>query len=91
LIEVVSHDTGKNLTLLVERAGRDLTLHATPVNGPTVKVDGKPLANHGYLGVGIENFGARDSWYAAIPGSFTEVASLIGLGSARDRARLLTG
>jgi membrane-associated protease RseP (regulator of RpoE activity) len=56
-------------------------LHATPVNGTTVKVDGKPLANHGYLGVGIENFGARGTWYGAIPGSFTEVASLIGLGA----------
>jgi membrane-associated protease RseP (regulator of RpoE activity) len=81
LIKVISHDTGKNLTLLVQRAGRDLTLHATPVNGTTVKVDGKALANHGYLGVGIQNFGARGTWYGAIPGSFTEVASLIGLGA----------
>ena len=81
LIKAISHDAGKNLTLLIDRAGRDLTLHATPVNGTTVKVDGKPLANHGYLGVGIENFGARGTWYGAIPGSFTEVASLIGLGA----------
>ncbi len=81
LINVISHDTGKDLTILVQRAGHDLTLHATPVNGKTVKVDGTVLANHGYLGVGIENFGARGTWYAAIPGSFTEVASLIGLGA----------
>ena len=81
LINVISHDTGKKLTLLVQRAGRDLTLHATPVNGKTVKVDGTALANHGYLGVGIQNFGARGTWYAAIPGSVTEVGSLIGLGA----------
>jgi membrane-associated protease RseP (regulator of RpoE activity) len=81
LISVVGHDTGKKLTLLIERAGHQLTLHATPVNGKSVIVDGKPLDNHGYLGVGIENFGARGSWYSAIPGSFTEVASLIGLGA----------
>ena len=78
---MVGHDTGKRIAIVVARAGRDLTLHATPVNGTTVKVDGKPLANHGYLGVGIENFGARSSWYGAIPGAFTEVASLITLGA----------
>jgi membrane-associated protease RseP (regulator of RpoE activity) len=81
LINVVGHDTGKRLTILVSRNGHELTLHATPVNGTTVTVNGQPLDNHGYLGVGIENFGARGSWYAAIPGSFTEVASLIGLGA----------
>ncbi len=54
LINVVSHETGKNLTIVVKRAGRDLTLHATPVNGVTVMVNGKRLADHGYLGVGIE-------------------------------------
>jgi membrane-associated protease RseP (regulator of RpoE activity) len=81
LINVISHDAGKKLTLLVQRAGHDLTLHATPVNGKTVKVDGTALANHGYLGVGIQNFGARGTWYAAIPGSVTEVGSLIGLGA----------
>src|SRR5579863_4323605 len=71
LINVVSHDTGKNLTILVNRAGRDLTLHATPVLGSTVKVGGAPLAKHGYLGIGIVNQLARNSWYAAIPGSVT--------------------
>jgi membrane-associated protease RseP (regulator of RpoE activity) len=35
------------------------------------------LAQHGYLGVGIENLPGRDTWYAAIPGSVTEVGSLI--------------
>jgi len=45
----------------------------TPVNGASVKVGGKPLAQHGYLGVGIENLPGRDTWYAAIPGSVTEV------------------
>jgi membrane-associated protease RseP (regulator of RpoE activity) len=78
LINVVSHDTGKRLAIVVQRAGRDLTLHVTPVIGTSIKVDGVPLAKHGYLGVGIENQTAKNSWYAAIPGSFTEVTSLIG-------------
>jgi membrane-associated protease RseP (regulator of RpoE activity) len=78
LINIVSRDTGKHIAIVVQRAGRELTLHATPVYGPSVEVAGKPLAKHGYLGVGIENLEARNSWYAAIPGSFTEVGSLIG-------------
>jgi membrane-associated protease RseP (regulator of RpoE activity) len=81
LVNIVGHDTGKRLTIVVQRAGRDLTLHATPVYGPSLKVDGKPLAKHGYLGVGIADLEARSSWYAAIPGAVTEVTSLIGLAA----------
>ncbi|MGB8196386.1 MAG: M50 family metallopeptidase [Acidimicrobiales bacterium] len=81
LINVISHDAGKRIAILLRRDGRELTVHATPVLGTTIKVDGKPLDKHGYLGIGIENFGARNTWYGAIPGSFTEVASLISLGA----------
>ena len=78
LINVVSHASGKRLTILVQRSGRDLTLHATPVYGPTIEVSGTRLAKHGYLGIGIENLQARDTWYAAIPRSVTEIGSLLG-------------
>jgi len=37
---------GKHLTLVVERGGHDLTLHVTPVNGRTIKEDGKRLPAH---------------------------------------------
>jgi membrane-associated protease RseP (regulator of RpoE activity) len=81
LIGLVSHDSGVNLTLLVQRAGHDLTLHATPVNGRTINFAHKPKlkknATHGYLGVTLENLAVRDSWYVAIPGSVTEVGSLV--------------
>jgi membrane-associated protease RseP (regulator of RpoE activity) len=78
LINLVSHATGTNLTLLVDRAGRDVTLHATPVDGGTITVNGKHLAAHGYLGVSLENLAVRDSWYAAIPKSVIEVGTLLG-------------
>jgi membrane-associated protease RseP (regulator of RpoE activity) len=78
LSKIVGHDSGKSVAIVVDRAGRDLTLHATPIYGPNVKVDGTPLGKHGYLGIGIQDLEARSSWYAAIPGSVTEVTSLIG-------------
>ncbi len=77
LQSIVGHDSGKNLTILLQRAGRDLTLHATPVYGRTLVVNGKSLAARGYLGVSLESLAVRDSWYASIPGSFTEVGSLL--------------
>ena len=74
---IVGHDSGKRLTILVQRDGRDLTLRATPVYGSTLIVNGKSLAARGYLGVSLESLAVRDSWYASIPGSFTEVGSLL--------------
>lgn len=80
LQSVVGHDAGKRIAILIRRAGRDLTLHATPVDGSTLKVNGKPLKAHGYLGVSIENLAVKDAWYRAVPSSFTAVGSLIALG-----------
>jgi membrane-associated protease RseP (regulator of RpoE activity) len=82
LINIVSHASGERLTFVVARAGRDLTLHATPVNGQTITFAGqtKPASanEHGYIGVEVANLAVRDSWYAALPGSFGEVGSLLG-------------
>lgn len=81
LVTTVHHSAAKPLTLLIERDGRDLTLHATPVDGRTIKVDGAPLASgaspQGYLGIGLVNQTTRTSWFAAVPQSFTQIGSMI--------------
>ena len=81
LVNLVHASTGKFLTLAVERSGRTLTLHATPVDGRTIKVAGSALATGakpvGYLGVSLINQTARESFLAAVPRSFTMVGSMI--------------
>jgi membrane-associated protease RseP (regulator of RpoE activity) len=82
LIATVEQSSGRRLTLLVNRDGRDITLHATPVDGRTIKSGSGYLTTgnkaHGYLGISLVDLPVRDSWYAAVPSSFTEVGSLIG-------------
>ncbi len=82
LIKVVSASSNKTVTLLVERKGHDLTLHATPVDGRTLTADGQPIETgkkaHGLLGIELVELKVKDTWYGAIPHSFTEVGSLIG-------------
>jgi membrane-associated protease RseP (regulator of RpoE activity) len=82
LISTVERSSGVRLSLLVNRGGHDITLHATPVDGRTIK-SGKGFLTtgkkaHGYLGISLVDLPVRDSWYAAIPSSFTEVGSLVG-------------
>ncbi len=83
LVNAVHDSSGKNLTVVVARNGRDLTLHATPVDGRTLKVDGKSLvsgaAPQGYLGIGLENQVARSSVIAAVPSSFQRVGYTVWL------------
>jgi membrane-associated protease RseP (regulator of RpoE activity) len=83
LENIVSKAFGTRITLVVDRGGRDLTLHATPVNGQTITFSGEPKLKkpHGYLGIDIANLQVRQSWYGAIPGSVTEVGSLIALAA----------
>src|ERR1700722_16636405 len=45
LANLVHDSTGKRLTLLVERIGHELTLHATPVSGKSIKEEGATLPN----------------------------------------------
>jgi membrane-associated protease RseP (regulator of RpoE activity) len=82
LIKIVSHASGQRLTLLVDQGGRERTLHATPVNGQHIEFAGTNKAAsktpHGYLGVVVANLAVKDHWYTAIPGSVTEVWSLLG-------------
>lgn len=81
LVNTVHADAGRSITLVVQRAGRDLTIHATPVDGRSIKVGGQPLVTgskpDGYLGIGLNLQTVRTAWYAAIPQSFTQVGSMM--------------
>jgi membrane-associated protease RseP (regulator of RpoE activity) len=72
-------DAGKTITLVVDRAGHDLTLHATPVNGQTLTVDGKVLTPGkkavGYIGIGLNAGQVRSSWLGAVPASFAKIGA----------------
>jgi membrane-associated protease RseP (regulator of RpoE activity) len=48
--DVIARNTGKPLRIGVERDGKLVYLTATPESGKGIKVDGKPLEDHGYLG-----------------------------------------
>jgi membrane-associated protease RseP (regulator of RpoE activity) len=89
LVNLVHSHVGQRLTIVVSRDGRELTLHATPVDGRTLTVNGQPLATgatpQGYLGVELVAQTVRTSALAAIPQSFSNVgriftASVAGIG-----------
>lgn len=81
LVNLVHHRAGDALTLLVNRHGHELTLHATPVDGRRIKSDGVALATgshpDGYLGIEVGALVTRSSLLGAIPGSFREMGSLV--------------
>jgi membrane-associated protease RseP (regulator of RpoE activity) len=77
LTNIVHHSAGKRLTFLVELNGREKTLHATPVNGTTIKEDGTRLGNAGYIGIGVGELTVKESPFAAVPNSFHQVGSII--------------
>ena len=83
LVKTVHDSVGTTLTVVVARHGHDLTLHATPVDGRTLKVNGKTLVSgstpQGYLGIGLENQAARTSILAAVPSSFHTVGYTLWL------------
>jgi len=79
---VIHQSVGKRLTLTVDRAGRDITLHATPVNGQNIDVNGTPLvkssaAPSGYIGVEIGEATVHSSPWGAVPSAFSYVGSAI--------------
>ena len=77
LVNLVHSDTGKRLTIVVDRHGQTLTLHATPVNGATIKEQGTSLPQGGYLGVEIGPQTVPSSFFGAVPSAFHQVGSLI--------------
>ena len=78
LTTILHGSAGKRLTVVVERAGHDLTLHVTPVNGRTIKEGGKRLPAHGYIGIEVGDLTVHTSPFAAIPDSFTQVGRYVG-------------
>jgi membrane-associated protease RseP (regulator of RpoE activity) len=75
----IQPNSGKRLTLVVDRHGHDLTLHATPVDGRTLKVDGRALTKgstaKGFIGVGLNAGVVRSSLLGAVPASFTKIGA----------------
>jgi len=72
------HDSaGKRVTLVVDRNGHDLTLHATPVSGTTIQENGATLPKGGYIGIQIGELTVRRSLLSAVPGAFHIVGSLL--------------
>jgi len=74
---LIHHSVGKRLTLVVERNGRELTLHATPVSGSTIKESGKALPAGGYIGIVLGELSVHRSLLGAVPGAFSEIGSLL--------------
>ena len=81
LVNAIRADAGQRITVVVERNGHDLTLHAVPVDGRTITSGGQRVATgstpEGFLGIGLVEQTVHDTWYAAIPGSVAQIGSLI--------------
>ena len=80
LVKMVHRDAGQTLTLRVRRQGQTITLHATPLDGRTLKEGGVPLATgaraDGFLGIEVGALVTRSSLLGAVPGSFHQVGSM---------------
>jgi membrane-associated protease RseP (regulator of RpoE activity) len=80
LVALVHDSSGKPLTLLVSRHGHELTLHATPVDGRTIKVAGAPLVTgssaQGYLGIQLEAQVVHSSFLGAVPTAVHQIGSM---------------
>ncbi len=77
LATLVHHSADKRLTIVVERDGRTLTLHATPVSGRTIKESGVTLGSGGYIGVEVGALTVHASVLDAVPRAFTQVGTTI--------------
>lgn len=78
---LIRDNSGKRITLVVDRHGHDLTLHATPVDGRTLKVNGVAEAAgtkaQGFIGVELNAGEVRSSFLGAVPASFTKIGATI--------------
>jgi membrane-associated protease RseP (regulator of RpoE activity) len=82
IVALIHDNADHRLTIVVEHDGHDRTVHATPVNGRTIKVDGATLSksnkSDGYLGIGLNEASVRTSPLAAVPESFTKIGATVG-------------
>jgi len=81
MIALVRSSVGRSLTIEVLRNGRELNLHATPVDGRHILVNGAPLATgvtpQGFLGIELGPQVVKDSPLQAVGGSFSLVGSTL--------------
>ncbi len=77
LATMVHDAAGKRLTIVVDRDGRTLTLHATPVNGRTIKEPGVKLGSGGYIGIEVGSLTVHASALDAVPRAFTQIGTTI--------------
>ncbi len=81
LTTLIHSHAGRTITVDVVRDGRALVLHATPVDGRTVLVGGRPEVSGsspvGLLGIRLTNPTVYTNWLRAIPDSVTTVGSTI--------------
>ncbi len=69
MTDIIGRNTGKQLTIGVERDGKLVDLTATPESGKGIKVDNKPLESHGYLGFTTGGYATRSVSALAAPGA----------------------
>ncbi|MGD0055285.1 MAG: site-2 protease family protein [Acidimicrobiales bacterium] len=85
IVAMIHDNAGHRLSVVVDRGGHDLTLHATPVNGDTIKVNGKTLSkaatSDGYLGIALNEEAVRTSFLAAVPASFAKISATVSAGA----------
>ena len=66
---IIARNTGKPLNLGVERDGKLVHLTATPESGTGIKVGGKALEKHGYLGFTTGGYATKSVSALATPGA----------------------
>jgi membrane-associated protease RseP (regulator of RpoE activity) len=80
LVDAIHDHAGESVALVVERHGRRVTLHVTPVDGRTLTVKGTPVATgskpEGFIGVELEDQVVHSSLLGSIPEAFTHVGSV---------------
>jgi membrane-associated protease RseP (regulator of RpoE activity) len=69
MTDLIGRSTGKQLNVGVERDGKLIHLTATPESGKGIKVQGKPLADHGYLGFTTGGYATHSVSALASPGA----------------------
>ncbi|HET8989698.1 MAG TPA: M50 family metallopeptidase [Acidimicrobiales bacterium] len=93
LARLIHRSAGVPLTLVVERGGRRLTLHATPVNGQHVEVNGQTLDTssrpEGFLGIEVGALSVRASILGAVPRAAGELGA-IAVASVKGLAHVFT-
>ena len=81
LTTLIHSNANRPITMVVLRGGRDVTLHATPVDGRSVLLNGKPEVTGktpvGLLGIHLTNPTVYTGWLRAVPDSFQTVGSTI--------------